>query len=256
MPELLKEERLRITLETVRERGSVTVPELSDTFGVSEITIRRDLKELAERGLIRRAHGGAVYPAGTLPEPPVIQRMQKNRAYKLRIAEAAADLIEDGDSVFIGSGSTTTYIARKLVNRQNLTVVTNAISVATELATADGVTVVVLGGLLRPSELSMVGHITEQALKEVRLEKVFLGMRAISLEAGLTNDYLPEVMTDRAILQMAPKLIVVADYSKFGKIASAFVASIDQITTLVTNKEVDPEILEQIRASGVEVIAV
>ena len=256
MPELLKEERLRITLETVRERGSVTVPELSDTFGVSEITIRRDLKELAERGLIRRAHGGAVYPAGTFPEPPVIQRMQKNRAYKLRIAEAAADLIEDGDSVFIGSGSTTTYIARKLVNRQNLTVVTNAISVATELATADGVTVVVLGGLLRPSELSMVGHITEQALKEVRLEKVFLGMRAISLEAGLTNDYLPEVMTDRAILQMAPKLIVVADYSKFGKIASAFVASIDQITTLVTNKEVDPEILEQIRASGVEVIAV
>ena len=256
MAAFLKEERIQITLDTLREQGKVTVPELSTTFGVSEITIRRDLNELAERGLVRRAHGGAVYPIETPPEPPVIQRMQDNRVYKLRIAHAAAELISDEASIFLSSGSTTTYIAQELMDRKNLTVVTNSISVASELARAEDVTVIVLGGMLRSSELSMVGHITELALKEVRLDKVIIGMRAVSLKSGLTNDYLPEIMIDRAILQMASEVILVADYTKLGKTASAFVAPIDRITRLVTNKEADPAILASIRELGIDVIAV
>jgi len=157
---LLKEERLRMTLEALREQGKVTVPELSNIFGVSEITIRRDLNELARQGLVRRAHGGAVFPVEAPPEPPVIQRMQENRDLKIRIARAAAGLVDTGDTIFISSGSTATYVARQLADRKNLTVVTNSISVATELASAEGITVVVLGGMLRASELSMVGHIT------------------------------------------------------------------------------------------------
>lgn len=254
MADLLKEERMRITLETVRDRGKVTVTELSDAFGVSEITIRRDLNELVAQGLIRRAHGGAAFPVEAIPEPPVIQRLQENRAVKIRIARAAAALISNNDSVYLSSGSTSTYVAKQLADRKNLTVITNAISVATELATAEGVTVVVLGGMLRASELSMVGHITEQALKEVRLGKVILGMQAISLEDGLTNDFLPEVMTDRAIIEMASELIVVADHTKFGKVASAYVASLDRVTKLVTDTEADPAILKAIEALGVEVI--
>ncbi len=251
---LLKEERLRLTLEALREQGKVTVPELSSIFGVSEITIRRDLNELARQGLVRRAHGGAVYPIETPPEPPVIQRMQENRDLKIRIARAAARLIAPGDTIFLSSGSTTTYLARQLVDRKNLTVVTNSISVATELAIAEGITVVVLGGMLRASELSMVGHITEQALREVRIDKVIIGMRAVSPQAGLTNDYLPEIMTDRAILQVAPENILVVDHTKLGKTASAYVAPIDRITRLVTNREADPDLLAQIRQMGIEVI--
>jgi len=251
---LLKEERLRMTLEALREQGKVTVPELSNIFGVSEITIRRDLNELARQGLVRRAHGGAVFPVEAPPEPPVIQRMQENRDLKIRIARAAAGLVDAGDTIFISSGSTATYVARQHRWRKNLTVVTNSISVATELASAEGITVVVLGGMLRASELSMVGHITEQALREVRIDKVIIGMRAVSPQAGLTNDYLPEVMTDRAILHVASEIILVADHTKLGKTASAYVAPLDRVTKLVTNREADPALLAQIRQMGVEVI--
>jgi len=133
-------------------------------------------------------------------------------------------------------------------------VVTNALNVATELSTAEGVTVVVTGGLMRASELSLVGHIAEQSLREVRVDKALMGMRAISLEAGMTNDYLPEVMTDRTIIDMAPELILVADHTKFGKIASAYVAPVERITTLVTDAEADPQTLTCLRQLGVEVI--
>lgn len=254
MATLLKEERIRMTLEALREQGKVTVPELSSAFGVSEITIRRDLNELAQQGLVRRAHGGAVYPMETLPEPPVIQRMQENRSLKIRIARATAHLINDGDTVFLSSGSTTTYVARQLIDRKHLTVVTNSISVATELAVAENITVVVLGGMLRSSELSMVGHITEQALREVRIDKVILGMRAVNPQDGLTNDFLPEVMTDRAILQLSSETYLVTDHTKLGRTASAFVASMDRISKLVTNREADPDLLAVIQQMGIEVI--
>lgn len=249
-----KEERLQRIVEAVRENGQVTVAELSHRFGVSDVTIRRDLRELATGGLLRRAHGGAV-PGTPVPlEPPVIQRMLQERNQKEQIGRAAAALVDDGESVFIGSGSTTAYVSRHLVDRKNLTVVTNALNIATELATAEEITMIVTGGMMRASELSLVGHIAEQALREVRVDKVIMGMRAISLEAGMTNDYLPEVMTDRTIIEMPPELILVADHTKFGKVASAYVAPVERMTTLVTDPETDPETLARLREMGIRVI--
>ncbi|MBZ0299636.1 MAG: DeoR/GlpR family DNA-binding transcription regulator [Anaerolineae bacterium] len=250
----LKDERLRIIVNRVRDNGKATVIELSEYFDVSDITIRRDLKELAEKGLIRREHGGAVYPVDMPEEPPVIQRMFQNRPNKERIARATAALIKDNESVFIGSGSTATYVVRHLTNRQNLTVITNAVNIAHELASSEGITVVVLGGMMRASELSMVGHITEQALQEVRMDKVIIGVKALSVKAGITNDFLPEVMTDRKILEMGSELIVVADYTKLGKASSAYVAPVNRITTLVTDRQADPQIVEELRALGVQVV--
>ena len=193
----LKDERMRLIVSRVREDGRTTVMDLSEYFDVSDITIRRDLKELAEQGLVRREHGGAVYAVDMRDDPPVIQRMHQLRAIKERIGRAAAALIKDNEAVFIGSGSTATYVARNLATRQNLTIITNAVNIAHELASFNDITVVVLGGLLRASELSMVGHITEQALQEVRMDKVIIGVKALSTKSGITNDYLPEVMTDR-----------------------------------------------------------
>src|SRR5690606_366194 len=141
---------------------------------------------LAEKGLVRREHGGAVYPIDIPREPSVIQRMMQNRSAKERIGRAAAALIFDHDSVFVGSGSTAAYVARNLMTRDNLTVITNAVNVAHGLASAEGVTVVVLGGMLRDSELSMVGHITEHAMQEVRMDKVVIGVKALSIKAGIT----------------------------------------------------------------------
>lgn len=250
----LKEERQQLIRETVRDARQATVAELSQRFDVSEVTIRRDLRELAAQGALRRAHGGAVTAVPAPPEPPVVQRMAQAEKYKESIGRATAGLVSDGDSVFIGSGSTTAYVARHLVDRKNLTVVTNALTIATELAAAEGVTVVVTGGMMRVSELSLVGHIAEQSLREVRVDKVIMGMRAISLEAGMTNDYLPEVMTDRTIIEMAPELIVVADHTKFGKVASAYLAPVERITTLVTDAGADPAWLSRLREIGIHVI--
>ncbi len=250
----LKEERQQLILETIQDSRQVTVSELSHRFDVSEVTIRRDLHDLAARGVLRRAHGGAVVAVPAPPEPPVVQRMVQAENCKECIGRAAAALVSDGDSVFIGSGSTTAYVACNLVNRQGLTVVTNALNIATELAVAEGVTVVVTGGMMRASELSLIGHITEQSLREVRVDKVIMGMQAISLEAGMTNDYLPEVMTDRTIIEMAPELIVVADHTKFGKVASAYIASVERITTLVTDGEIGPQMFAGMEEMGIQII--
>jgi DeoR/GlpR family transcriptional regulator of sugar metabolism len=256
MTDLLKEERLQQILDAVHENGRVTVAELGQRFEVSEITIRRDLRELAEQGLLRRAHGGALSTTPTSPDPPAIRRMSEQKAHKERIGQATAKLIANGESVFIGSGSTTAYVVRNLTKHKDLTVVTNALNVATELASAEDVTVVVLGGMLRASELSLIGHITEQALQEVRVDKAVLGIPAISLEAGLTNDYLPEVMTDRAIIDAAAELILVADHTKFGRVASAYLAPFQRVDTLVTDNQVAPSVLDDIHVLGVRVVVV
>jgi len=250
----LKEERQQLILETLRDSRQVTVAELGGRFDVSEVTIRRDLRELAARGVLRRAHGGAFAAPPALHEPPVVHRMSQTEACKECIGRAAAALVPDGASVFIGSGSTTAYVARHLVDRRDLTVVTNALTTATELAGATGVTVVVTGGMMRPSELSLIGHIAEQSLREVRVDRVIIGIPAISLEVGLTNDYLPEVMTDRAIIEMSPQLIVVADHTKFGKVASAYLAPLERVKVLVTDAEADPEAMARLAEMGIHVI--
>jgi DeoR/GlpR family transcriptional regulator of sugar metabolism len=252
--QLLKEERQQRILEVLQDNHKVTVQELSNRFGASPVTIRRDLQQLAQDGLLRRAHGGAIRVAARQLEPPVILRMRQSSRCKQAIGQAAAGLVADHESIFLGSGTTTLCVARNLLDRQDLTVITNALNVAVELASARQVNVVVTGGLLRASELSLVGHIAELSLREVRVDKVILGIPAIHLQAGLTNDYLPEVMTDRAIIEMAPELIVVADHTKFGRVASAYLAPVARITTLVTDAEVDSQMLAGFAALGMRVI--
>jgi DeoR/GlpR family transcriptional regulator of sugar metabolism len=254
MIDLLKEERQQIILETLREKKRITVEELSLHFHVSEATIRRDLQKLAQEGKIRRAYREALDATAGNPESEVILRMDKDRASKEIIGRAAAALVGDGESIFLGSGSTTAFVAHHLQEHKNLTVITNALTIANELAKAKGVTVIVSGGLLRSPELSLIGHITEQSLSEVRVDKVILSIQAIHPEAGLTNDYLPQVMTDRKIIEMAPRLIMVADHTKFYKISSAFIAPLDRITTLVTDPQTDPAIINCLTERGIQVI--
>jgi DeoR/GlpR family transcriptional regulator of sugar metabolism len=250
----MKEERQQMILEALQNSRKVTVSHLSDLFGASQVTIRRDLNELARSGKLRRTHRGALLVAPGPPQPPVVQRMVQATELKEAIGRAAARLINDGESVFFSSGSTIVYVARHLAEHKNLTVVTNAINVAMELATNENFTVVMMGGMLRRSELSLSGHIAELCLKEIRVDKVIMGMAAISLEAVLTNDYLPEVMTDRAIIQMAPELIIVADHTKFGMVQSAYLAPVERINTLVTDAGANPEVLSDFRKLGIRVI--
>jgi DeoR/GlpR family transcriptional regulator of sugar metabolism len=254
MRQSFKLDRRRRILAAVQSDGKVAVGQLSELLQTSEVTIRRDLRELADEGLLQRGYGGAVANSASPPEPPVIQRMLDHNMCKECIGLAASRLVKDGESVFVGSGSTAAYVARHLARHKGLTVVTNALTVAQELAAADDATVVVTGGVMRPSELSLIGHITEQSLHEIRVDKVIIGIPALSLAKGLTNDYLHEVVTDRRIIELAPELIVVADHTKLGISCSAFVAPATRVNTLVTDSHADPAILDAFREAGLCVI--
>lgn len=249
-----KEERYTLILQMIQNQQKMSIIDLSHELGVSEITIRRDLKDLVDRGMVHRIYGGAIIAQASPIDSPVLQRLNEDKEIKEKIGQAAAALVQDGETVFIGSGSTTTYVARQLVNRKRLTVITNALNVGMELATSEGVTVVVVGGMLHPSELSLIGHIADQALRELRVDKVIMGIQAISTHAGLSNDYLPEVMTDRAIFAMTQEVILVADNTKFEKVETGYVAPINRIKTLITDHKTDANVLKQIRDLGINVI--
>lgn len=255
MENLLKEERQQLILELLQENNKVTVTELSQRFGTSEVTIRRDLADLAADGKLIRAHRGALMVTPAPPEPPIVQRMALERGLKESIARATLSLVEDGESIFLGSGSTMTVFARMLGCRKRLTVFTNALNIAIDLANCEQeVTVVVTGGVVRPVELSLLGHIAEMTLPEVHVNKVFMGAQAISLDGGWTTDHIPEVSTTRRTLDMSKELIVLADHTKFGHTAAAVIAPLTRITTLVTDAEADPALVAELENRGVRVI--
>ncbi len=250
----LANERLQQIEHIIRERQHIRVVELSEHLGVSEPTIRRDLQKLEEMGRIRREHGGARMVEKAAPELPVMQRIAECSEEKRRIGQAAAELIEDGETIFLGSGTTTLEVIHHLDARKNLTVITNALNIATQLASYPNINVIITGGVLRHSELSMIGHIVEQTLKELHADKAIISMRAISIDEGLTNDNFLETMTDRIIIQFAREVILLADHSKFGKVATGVVAPITAVHKIVTDEQTPTEILQQLRQRGITVI--
>lgn len=251
---MLKHERQVHIGKFLSENGFLGVSQLSDRLGVSEATIRRDLAELAQKGMLKRTHGGAIVSEKASPEPPVMQRAQEHSDIKSQIGRKAASLIQEGETVFIGSGTTALEVARHLTGRQNITVITNAVTVINVLAQETGITVISTGGMLRPTELSLIGHLSEQVLSQFRPRKAFVGIRAISLTEGLTNDYIPEIGTDRIIFQSAPEIVLVADHSKFGKISTAFVAPVTAVHHVVTDDKTPNDIIEQLRKVGINVL--
>src|SRR5512136_1677826 len=241
-------------LQVLERQRRISIAELCTIFEVSEATARRDLESLANQGKLQRVHGGAITLVQAPPEQPMLQRQNEQAEEKMRIGQAAAALVQPGETVFLGSGTTVLEAARALRGRRDLTVLTNSLPVVNALAGAEGITVICLGGMLRTSELSFIGHITEQALAEVRADKVFLGTRAISLEYGLTHEYLPETMTDRAILKSGKEIIVLADHTKFGRAATVLLAPLERIHTIVTDTLTPREFLEDVQPRGIRVV--
>jgi DeoR family transcriptional regulator, aga operon transcriptional repressor len=251
---LSSEERQSDIVSLLVRQGRLSVGEIVEQFKVSQATARRDLESLAEQGRIQRVHGGAISLRQAPPESPMLQRTSEQADKKGRIGNAAAALIKDDETIFLGSGTTVLEVARALKQRQRLTVITNSLPVLNILSGVPDMTVIALGGMLRDSELSFIGHITEQALAEVRADKVIIGVHALSLEHGLTNDYIPETMTDRAILRAGSEVIVVADHSKVDTVSTAFLAPITSIHTLVTDSDTPVEFRDALTVNGIRVI--
>jgi DeoR family transcriptional regulator, aga operon transcriptional repressor len=248
-------ERLNAILEELSADGSVGVAELVDRLGVSAATIRRDLELLEEQRLLTRTHGGAV-GQGVLYELPLRYKTARHQDEKRRIAAAAAALVEDGAAVGLTGGTTCTEVARELVERQRLTVVTNALNIAGELAIRPNLKLVVTGGYARPESYELVGPLAERSLAGLNLDVVFLGTDGISPEAGLTTHHEVEAHTDLALIERARRVVVVADASKLGIVAFAQICPLERIHELITDGSAPAARVAELRDAGVAVTTV
>ena len=247
-------ERQKQILSLLSKQGRLSVSEIVEQFSISEATARRDLETLASQGKAQRVHGGVIAAEQAPPELPILEREGEQVDEKSSIGLAAAELVADGETVFLGSGTTVLEAAKHLRDRKNPTVITNSLPVLNALAGIKDITVVSLGGQLRESELSFIGHITEQALAELHVDKVIMGTRGISLEHGLTNDYLPETLTDRAILKIGRTVIIVADHTKINRVATALLASLKTMHVFITDSNAEKKFLQSLKKLGIDVV--
>jgi DeoR family transcriptional regulator, aga operon transcriptional repressor len=254
---LRPDERRDRMLAVINERAFVRVDELSSQFGVSEVTARSDLAVLAERGQIARIRGGAMPREGLGRERPFEEALASYAAEKLAIGRAGADLIHDGDSVIVDVGTTALAAARALVARtdlQDVVVFTNGLNTALELEPAiPRITVVVLGGTLRPLQHSLVEPLASHVLDQVAVGTLLLGCNGIHPVAGVTNINLPEAHVKRQMLKIARRRIVLADGGKVGRIELAHLCPVEEIDLLITGESADPDALDALRERECEV---
>ncbi len=250
---LRRADRVSAILAQLTDSGSVDAGVLAEEFAVSAATIRRDLQNLADQKLLRRTHGGA-QAADVGHELPVRYRIGQRREAKLAIARAAVGLLPHGPLVLGLTGGTTTHaVARLLAERFELTVVTNALNIAAEVALRPRLRLVMTGGVARTQSYELVGPIAEQTLTGLNLQVAIVGVDGISARAGLTTHDEIEAHTNAAMIDRAERVIVVADGSKVGRAELARICPIDAIDELVTDEDADPAAVGSLRAAGTPV---
>jgi len=229
----------------------VTIGQLVEHLGVSEATVRRDLDALQRSGVIKRTHGGAI--SAPLHELPYPVRGSCCVQEKRAIARAAASLVEAGDTLFVGGGSTTLHFAAQLVDA-DVTVVTNSLPVATELSRGRRGQVIVIGGTLRTPEQSMVGPRAVEAIRSYRAGIAFLGAPALDSQHGFTADGDVEAATDLAFIDNAQRCVILADHTKMGRVSTTHVVPLTAIDMVVTDTGAPTEVIEDLRAAGTKLL--
>ena len=231
---MLARQRQAFILERVREDGAVKVADLVRELGVSDMTVRRDLEILDERGLLEKVHGGAtILPGSALFEPTFAAKARLNQAEKDAIADAAAALVEPGMAIAISAGTTTFALAQRLADIPSLTVVTNSIRVTDVLhhIGRPDQTIILTGGVRTRSE-ALVGPFAVAAIRTVHVDLVFVGVHGMDPRSGFTCPNLLEADTDRALIEAGRRLVVVADHTKWGVIGISSIARFDQVDVL------------------------
>lgn len=253
-PRLLAETRRRKVLEWLQEEGSARVRTLADAFGVSEVTIRQDLEKLEAEGHIAREHGGAFLKSVPQQVREMALQHCNNMEAKQRIGRAAAQLIGDGETIVLDSGSTTTQVAANLLQRRDMTVITNALNIALMLGAEAGFEVHMSGGHFKAPTLSLSGERSADYFKGLFVQKLFLATAALDLEAGLTYPALSDIAVKRAMIEAAERVYLVADSSKIGVRAFSSLGGLDLVHVLITDDGIRPEDRAAIEAAGVQVI--
>jgi DeoR/GlpR family transcriptional regulator of sugar metabolism len=251
---MMAEERRTQILQIVRTEGRARVNELAHRFSSSAVTIRNDLNELHQRGLVLRSHGGAVLPDTILRESPVHERLKTHAEEKRRIGAIAATLINDGETIILDSGTTTLEIARQIKNKQGLQVITNGVNIAAELLDARDVQTFIVGGTLRGDSASVVGRSTEEMFEQFAADKLFLSGAGCDPDFGVSGANLEETMVNRAMVRIAREIILVSDASKFSKRGMVRIAPFSEIDTVISDTGLREEIQEKVRGLGCNLI--
>jgi DeoR family transcriptional regulator, aga operon transcriptional repressor len=255
---LLTEQRRRNVLDLVDQDGQVTVSDLVKRFSISAVTVRSDLDTLASVGAVVRSHGGAVRRLEATQDYPLRMKETLHREEKVRIGRAAAELVKPGETIILDSGTTTAEIARHLkrVKIQSLTVITNALNIAIELAESSGVSLIMIGGLLRPVSCSFVGPQAEAMMNEFHADRLFLAVDGFDLVNGPSTPDVLEAQLNNVMIRSAREVNVVTDFSKLGRRSVSRIGPLDRIRRLITDTRAPQEFTEGLRNRGIEVIEV
>jgi len=254
------DERRALILESLVHHQMVTVSALSEQFGVSAVSIRRDLDRLAQMGLLKRTHGGGAAVANVARGQPHAEKMGRRVKEKERIGQAAAQMIGHGDHIILDSGTTVLQVARSidgdLLREGSLTVISGCMPIVRELGAWKGLDVIVLGGVLLPDHEVVVGPYAMSVLEGLHADKLFLGSDGLTSSHGVTTANVLEAQVNRAMVHAASEVIVVADSSKIGKIGLTTIVPLNTVDKLITDGEGPPDFVADLRRQGVEVLLV
>lgn len=249
-------ERHRFIISEVEKRGYVAVKDFSNLLGVSEVTIRKDLKELERKKMLVRSHGG-VSPLSSLISDRHIDEKEKIMVEeKLRIAEAANELLNENDRIIIASGTTLLYFARKISIKEPLTIITSSVKVSLTLCYYPNIEIIQLGGDMRKSSASVIGPYAEQFLSGLMCNKLFIGVDGIDIDFGLTTSNIGEAHLNQYMLDAAKEVIVLADSSKFGKQGFGKICNLDRVNHIITDKKAPQNIVQIIQQMGIKITLV
>jgi DeoR family transcriptional regulator of aga operon len=257
-PRLLAEERRRKILEIVDETGRVTIADVVRNLAVSAVTARSDLDALSTAGTIVRSHGGAVRRLEPTRDYPVDFKATLHRAEKQRIGEAAAKLIQPNETIILDNGTTTAEVARHLKSMKpyNVTVITNALNIAAELGDAPGISMIMIGGILRQISRSFVGPQAERMLRELHADRLFLAVDGFDLAHGPSTPDVLEAQLNGLMMEVARETTIVADSSKLGRRSLSRIGVVERVNRLITDSRAPEEFLTGLRGRGVEVVTV
>lgn len=251
---MIPAERRRRILARTRAEGVVSTQVLADELDVSELTVRRDLKVMADEGLLVRTRGGASMRGSLAQELSYLEKTAEAHREKVAIAARAAEMVDSGDSVILGPGTSTLELANQIKQVSDLTVVTNSLLVIDALMSVSNIQVEVTAGSLRRSIRALVGPLTEESLRTLKVNKVFISGNGVTRERGLTTPEVTVASSDRALVAAGEELIVLADHTKIGNDTMWQTMSVEQMDVLVTDEQAPADELDALRNAGVEVI--
>ena len=249
-------ERHNHILNTLRQRGFVTVHELQKDLKVSEATVRRDLRNLEDRGLLHRTHGGANPQSHLLYDRPISEKAKRYSDEKRRIGRTAAELIEKNESIILASGTTVLEVSRHISHSATATAVTACVHTALELVNRPGIELIQLGGMVRPTSTSVVGASATSMMNALSCRKLFLGVDGLDVQHGLTTSSPLEAHLNQCMINAAQEVIVVTDRSKMGVRGFSKICATDRIDKIITDDQAPDETVRLLEDNGVEVICV